>query len=139
MKKIVVFGVLGLVALFALIQLIPYGRSHSNPPVVSEPDWDSPRTRELAQRACFDCHSNETQWAWYSNVAPASWMVQRDVESGRGELNFSQYKRTSHESPANEIIEGGMPPWFYTLPHPEANLSPQEKQELIDGLRRSGV
>src|ERR1700761_7803450 len=51
-----------LIVLFGLIQLIPYGRTHANPRTTMEPTWDSPRTRELAKRACFDCHSNETRW-----------------------------------------------------------------------------
>ena len=58
MKKILMTIVV-LVAGFLLIQLIPYGRSHTNPPVVDEPKWDTPQTRDLAKRACFDCHSNE--------------------------------------------------------------------------------
>jgi hypothetical protein len=61
-----------LVGGFLLIQLVPYGRAHANPPVVKEPAWDSPTTRALAKRACFDCHSNETVWPWYTNVAPVS-------------------------------------------------------------------
>jgi hypothetical protein len=59
-----------------------YGRDHSNPPVRIEPRWDRARTRELAVRACFDCHSNQTRWPWYSHVAPISWLVQHDVEEG---------------------------------------------------------
>lgn len=51
---------IGAAAVFALIQLVPYGRDHSNPPVVAEPAWDSPQTRELFFRACKDCHSHET-------------------------------------------------------------------------------
>ena len=62
-----------------LIQLIPFGRVHTNPPKAGEPAWNSPSTRELVRRTCFDCHSNETTWPWYSNVAPASWLLQRDV------------------------------------------------------------
>src|SRR5690349_11025724 len=69
-------GLLAITGLFLLIQAVPYGRAHTNPPVVSEPHWDSPRTRELAKRACFDCHSNETRWPWYSHVAPMSWVLQ---------------------------------------------------------------
>jgi len=55
-----------LVALFLLVQAVPYGRSHTNPPVTAEPRWDTPQTRALAARACFDCHSNLTKWPWYS-------------------------------------------------------------------------
>ena len=54
------------------IQLIPYGRRHTNPPLVGEPVWDQAATRALAARACFDCHSHETRWPWYSHLAPVS-------------------------------------------------------------------
>lgn len=64
-------------------QLVPYGRDHANPSVRDEPSWNSPETRTLAERACFDCHRNETDWPWYSHVAPVSWLVQRDVVQGR--------------------------------------------------------
>src|SRR5581483_2821093 len=80
-------------ALFLLAQAVPYDRSHTNPPVTAEPRWDSPQTRELAARACFDCHSNLTTWPWYSNVAPISWLVQRDVDGGRSALNFSEWNK----------------------------------------------
>jgi hypothetical protein len=59
LKKILLIVVLGVVALAALIQLVPYGHNHNNPPVKSEPAWGTPATRTLAQRACFDCHRNE--------------------------------------------------------------------------------
>src|SRR3954449_12180710 len=74
-----------------VIQLIPYGHSHANPPVLKEPKWDSPQTRALAQRACFDCHSNETTWPWYTHIAPVSWLIARDVIEGRQHLNFSTW------------------------------------------------
>ena len=76
------------------IQLIPYGRAHANPPVLAEPAWDSPATRDLAVRACFDCHSNETVWPWYSNIAPVSWLVQRDVDGGRNKANATSALRS---------------------------------------------
>jgi hypothetical protein len=82
MRK-VLFSVIGLVVLFGLIQLIPYGHNHTNPSVVAEPQWDTPQTRELTARACYDCHSNATVWRWYSSIAPASWLIQHDVEDGR--------------------------------------------------------
>ena len=66
------------VVLFGLIQLVPVQRT--NPPVVAEPPWDSPETRALAVRACFDCHSNETVWPWYAYVAPVSWLVAHDTD-----------------------------------------------------------
>ena len=83
MKKWILRGVVAGVVLLGLIQLVPYGRDHTNPPVTQEVKWDSPRTRELAVGACYDCHSNLTEWPWYSNVAPISWLTQKDVDEGR--------------------------------------------------------
>lgn len=127
-------------ALFALIQLIPFGKTYTNPPVISEPAWDSPQTREIAQRACFDCHSNETVWPWYSRVAPMSWLVARDVNEGREKLNFSEWPPREMDE-LDELIEvvqeGEMPMPIYLPLHPEANLSTAEKQTLIEGFRRT--
>jgi hypothetical protein len=123
--------------LFAGIQAIPYGRDHTNPPLRDEPRWDSARTRDLAKRACFDCHSNETVWPWYSNVAPVSWLVQRDVDEGRAELNFSEWSRPREEGyePAESVAEGEMPPRLYSLLHAEARLDAAEREALIRGLQ----
>jgi hypothetical protein len=123
-------------ALFLLVQLIPYGRTHSNPPSIEEPPWDSPRTRELAVRACYDCHSNHTQWPWYANVAPMSWAVQFDVEVGRDVLNFSEWNRTYVRAPysGRRTRDGNMPPYKYRMAHPEADLTAAERDELARGL-----
>lgn len=127
-----------LVAGFVLIQLVPYGRDHTNPPVVAEPKWDSAQTRDLAKRACFDCHSNETVWPWYSNIAPASWLVQHDVAEARGEVNFSDAGGTgrniSGRKLGREVTGGKMPPAQYTVIHTEANLSQAERQQLAMGF-----
>ena len=58
LRKTLKIALIASVALFAFLQLVPYGRDHSNPPVIQEPSWDQPATRQLAVRACFDCHSN---------------------------------------------------------------------------------
>jgi hypothetical protein len=138
----IIIGLLILVSVGCLLlaQLVPYGRRHTNPPVANEPQWDSPQTRELARVACFDCHSNETVWPWYTNVAPFSWLIQRDVDEGRQHLNFSEWKgltaRRLSEIP--EVIqEGSMPPLQYTIIHPDAVLSSTQKQQLIQGLQNS--
>jgi len=135
-RKIIKLTLLGTLGLLLLIQVVPYGRDHSNPPVIQEPSWDSPRTRELAVRACFDCHSNETRWPWYAHVAPVSWLLQWDVDEGRRIVNFSEWHRTYEEASesAETVIEGEMPPWYYLPLHPSAKLSSEEKQELIRGL-----
>jgi hypothetical protein len=135
-KIILIVIAIGIVV-FLLIQLIPYGKDHSNPPVVSKPNWDSQQTRDLAKRACFDCHSNETTWPWYSNIAPVSWLVYRDVVEGRRRMNFSDWQNSRIREAgeiASIINEGEMPPFQYLPLHPSARLSPAEKTQLINGL-----
>ncbi len=128
-------SLMGLAVLAVVIQLVPYGRDHTNPPVVEEPAWDSTQTRQLAVGACFDCHSNETVWPWYSNVAPISWALQRDVEEGREALNFSEWHLDQDGDDAAETVrDGSMPPWQYTLTHPEARLSAEQIAALEGGL-----
>ena len=125
-----------LVGLVVFVQIIPYGRAHTNPPVVAEPKWDSPRTRELAKRACFDCHSNETTWPWYGSVAPLSWVMQHHVDVGRSVINFSEWNQTwllANES-ASQIMRREMPPRSYLLLHEHAVLTEQERVELARGL-----
>jgi len=135
MLKKILFVFIGLVAIFLLIQLIPYGRQHTNPAVVQEPNWDSQQTRDLAQRACFDCHSNETVWPWYSYVAPISWLNQHDVEEGRHRLNFSDWARVREPGEIVESIQNGsMPMPIFLITHPEARLTADEKSALITGL-----
>jgi hypothetical protein len=121
---------------FALMQIIPYGRTHSNPATIQEPQWDSPRTRELAVRACFNCHSNRTKWPWYANVAPFSWVVQADVEGARDIVNFSEWNRRYDLAlySGQSIRTGNMPPGKYSMAHREANLTEQEARELANGL-----
>jgi len=128
---------LWLVAGFIAIQFIPYGHDHTNPPVTAEPAWDSATTRALVQRSCFDCHSNQTTWYRFTNIAPFSWLVQRDVQDGRASLNFSEWNRPQDGADSYaEVIRGGsMPPWYYAAVHPAARLSAKEKAELIAGLR----
>jgi hypothetical protein len=130
------WAVLGMVARVLAIQLVPYGRDHTNPPVLAEPQWDSPRTRELAVRACYDCHSNQTTWPWYANVAPVSWRVQQHVAEGRGKVNYTAWSRPQPEAAdsAEAVAEGAMPPRDYLLVHLRARLTDAERQELIRGL-----
>ena len=132
-------SVVVLAVLIAAVQLVPYGRDHTNPPVQKEPAWDSPRTRELFFRACKNCHSNETEWPWYSHVAPASWMVQYDVSHARGHFNVSEWGRERNEGDeaAEEVRDDEMPPWYYRPLHPEARLTPAEREAFIAGLERT--
>lgn len=130
---------LGFVGTFLAIQLVPYGRDHTNPPVTGEPTWDAPATRALAKQACFDCHSNETEWPAYASVAPVSWLVQHDVDEGRGVLNFSEWTRLQKEAKeaTAEVREGDMPPAAYKLIHAHARLGAADLERLAQGLAHS--
>lgn len=93
----------------------------------------------LLRRSCYDCHSNETRWPWYSNIAPVSWMVTRDVHEGRRILNFSEwgnYKMgkmlSMLERVCDESTFGNMPLPSYLLLHPGAGLSAEEIQLLCE-------
>jgi len=128
-----------ILAMLPVIQAVPYGRAYSNPPITGEPQWSSPRTRELMARACFGCHSNEVEYPSYASVAPISWVVEAHVAEGREKVNYSEFDQ--RQRGANETIEvieeGSMPPAYYTRfgRHPEAKLTSAELQELIDGLQ----
>jgi len=137
MKKILIYLVIAAVVVFVLMQLIPFGRNHTNPPVVQEPQWDSPATRQMAKEHCFQCHSNETEWPWYSNIAPGSWLIAFDVIEGRRKFNFSDWGNNPGE--LNEIVEniqsGAMPPIQYWVAHPNSRLTDAQKQTFIAGLK----
>ncbi len=119
-----------------LIQAVPYGRAHANPAVVAEPAWDSAQTRGLFMRACGDCHSHETEWPWYSNVAPVSWLVQRDVDEGREKFNVSTWGLDNNKADeaAEAFQDGEMPMPIYLITHPEAKLAGTDRQALLQGL-----
>jgi mono/diheme cytochrome c family protein len=127
------------IGVFVLIQLVPY--RVTNPAVAQEPTWDSPRTRELAVVACFSCHSNETQTAWFEDVAPLSWWITNHVKEGRDKLNFSEWG--SHQGESDDVAEvvrnGEMPPSYYTWlgMHSDAKLTPKERRELATGLEKT--
>jgi hypothetical protein len=130
---------LGVLGTLLAIQLVPYGRDHGNPPVTGEPTWDAPETRTLAKQACFDCHSNETDWPAYASIAPASWLVQRDVNEGRAVLNFSEWSRPQEEAKeaSEAVLEGEMPPAAYRLVHAHARLSTPDRERLAQGLAKT--
>jgi mono/diheme cytochrome c family protein len=138
-RRFVVMVVIGAVAAFLLAQAVPYGRDHSDPPVTQALKFDSARTEALFAGACGDCHSNRTEWPWYTNIAPFSWLIQRDVDEGRGVLNVSEWNKPQPERGdiTEQISSGEMPPWQYTPLHSAADLSAAGKRDLIAGLTRS--
>ncbi len=134
-KALIALVALG-AALFVAAQVVPFGRSHLNPALNVQPKWDSPVTQKLAERACFSCHSNVTTWPWYSNIAPVSWLVQRDVVEGRKHLNFTEWNKPQPlvGMALGDIQSGAMPPWFYRMVHPDSRLTAKEKALLEKGL-----
>lgn len=128
--------VVGIVVLLA-IQLVPFGREHTNPPVTQNAPWPSPRAEAIVGRSCAACHSNTTDWPWYSHVAPASWLVTLDVDAGRDELNFSRWDDDAGEADdaIEAVLDGTMPPRRYVLMHPSARLTEEEERILTDALR----
>jgi len=128
------------IVLFIAIQFIPYGRDHINPRVEAEPQWDTSTTKTLFMRACGDCHSNETKWPIYSDIAPISWFIYAHVQEGREHFNISMLgiqKNNKSDEAAEELEEGDMPLSSYLLAHPEAKLTKSEKEELIQGLKNT--
>ena len=132
-----------MLAVFLLMQLVPYGWWHENPPVTQAAEWGDPEGEALARAACYDCHSNETTWPVYSYVAPMSWLVRSDVEGGRHSLNLSELDQGGGkelDDAAETIEEGEMPPSQYTILHPDSRLGDAEKERLMaafDELEKS--
>ena len=140
--RIIVLAIVGIGILgFVILQVIPAGSINAkftaagNPAVTYTIAWDSPQTEKLARSACFDCHSNETRAMWYSNIAPVSWLVNKDINEGRQKMNFSTGRHLEGDEMIEQIQKGQMPPAIYVPMHPEANLTAAQKQQLMDGLQ----
>ena len=138
---LVVLG-LGIVGFLAM-QVFPIGLIFSstirdpNPPAAAPVTWASVESEAIARKACYDCHSNETVWPWYSNIAPASWLITHDVNDGRAVLNFSDHNTEEYHFDPKDIawhVHNDMPLWFYVPLHPESRLSDEEKEILIQGM-----
>jgi hypothetical protein len=120
---------------FAVMQFVPYGWQHSNPPVVAEAPWPDVDSEQIARTSCYSCHSNETDWPIYSYVAPMSWLVRYDVDRGRDELNFSEWDSDDAEDAIEMVEEGEMPLGRYTMIHRDARLTESERDTLLSALR----
>jgi len=139
MKRKILILIGAVVVILFAIQLVPVHRT--NPPVVS--DFDGPQAVEMVLRtSCYDCHSHESRWPWYSHVAPASWLVIHDVKEAREHLDFSlwgTYDARRREKLAEdmweEVEDGEMPLLMYRLAHPDARLTEEAKATLRDWSR----
>ncbi len=137
MDKAVPWAIAAFGVLVVGLQFWPTART--NPPARFEGAIVAPDTEPVIRAACYDCHSNRTRWPWYSEVQPVKFLLVRDVEEGRKELNIDTWDTVSlkrrikilRES-AEEIEEGKMPPAAYVLTHPEARLDRAQRQKLVD-------
>ena len=127
---------LGLLALLVLIQLVPYGRAHTDPHATREAPFANASTQRLFDGACADCHSDHTSWPVYSDIAPISWLVQRDVDDGRRRMNLSEWDKDQPELGEVErsILGGGMPPLQYKVVHGKGRLSSAQRRQLAAGF-----
>jgi hypothetical protein len=134
---------LGIVLVFGAMQLVPT-EARTNPQIVSDISAP-PEVKSILMRACYDCHSYETNWPWYSRVAPVSWLVVRDVNEARDELNFSAWSGYDPEEQAHLITEiwenveeGEMPLKMYKPLHPEARLTSADLEVLQSWAATNG-
>jgi len=141
MKKGKVFGLI-IVFLLVLIQFVPAGL----PDTIAENENDLLYNNQIPEQvavilktSCYDCHSNETNYPWYSYVAPVSWLVGKDIREGREELNFSEWESLSKINKAkhldniiDEVSDGDMPMNIYTIIHTDAKLSSEEIEQLAN-------
>ena len=137
-KKIFV----GLAVLFVVIQFFRIDKT--NPPVDASVDMIKSaqvpsEIESILKTSCYDCHTDETIYPWYTNIAPVSWWIKKHINEGRDELNFSKWgnyslRRKDHK--LDEIIElveeNEMPLQSYLLVHGDASLSAEKKAQLVD-------
>jgi len=132
----------GLVVIFIGLQFT--NPSRTNPPVVQDflaAENPPPAVAAMFRGACYDCHSFETKWPWYSQIAPVSWLIANDVRGGRLHLNFSDWPAGDPERAAKRLANASeelgyseMPPAKYQAIHPEARMTADQRQQLIQWL-----
>ena len=133
--------VIALALVIALSTIHPWGDLRAAAPSTALLDGSAvpPNVRHVLEAKCADCHSENTHWPAYSRVAPASWLIERDVHDGRSHLNLSQWQHYSAEDQATllnriaaEVRSGQMPVKRYLVLHPQARLSTDEQQLIYD-------
>lgn len=140
MKKIKFKLIYILMAIFLIIQFIrpqrielPEDNSKDISVSLHVPD----EIRKILRKSCYDCHSNQPEYPWYSHIMPAGWMIASDIENGREKLNFSEW---SNYTPSDQkillgkicgkVVSGQMPHWKYLIIHKSAELNEEEKEKL---------
>lgn len=142
LKKNLKWAFLGLMLVFAGLQFVQ--PAHTNPPVKTDfvATLNPPaKIADMFHAACYDCHSNQTRWPWYSHVAPMSWQILQDVNDGRDALNLSEWPADNPKSEwkrmedMSELVgDSEMPIKKYTLIHADARLTADQRKELTDWL-----
>jgi len=130
-----------IVVLLVVIQFVPIKTPSNNVNIsndlvsVEKLDGD---VSVILKTSCYDCHSNQTPYPWYSHVAPVSWLVANDVKEGRAKLNFSDWKLNNKrrkirqlEDIKEQVQQGEMPMGIYTVIHKKAKLTESQKQLLV--------
>lgn len=143
MKKMLVV----LLVAFIIIQFFPIDKT--NPPVDAGMDFlkikHTPEPiAKIITTSCYDCHSNESKYPWYSNIAPASWFLQNHIKEGRKHLNFSTFamyepkRQIKKMEECVELIEKHeMPLESYYIGHQDAKITDIQRQELIKYFKRA--
>ena len=130
---------------FIIIQFFPIDKSN---PITNE-GMDFLKIKntpepiaKLIRNSCYDCHSNETKYPFYSNIQPVAWLLKNHIDEGRKELNFSTFatyepKRQAHklEEAAEYVEQKNMPLESYTLGHSDAKLSDEQRKQLVNYFR----
>ena len=145
MKRAIKWTGWAVLAALVVIQFVQPART--NPPSVAGASVFAQTkipedVRGVPRRACFDCHSNDTRWPWYSRVAPVSWVVVDDVNHGRKHVNFSEWQKLEPpkagkrlEEGCDEVSQKGMPLRSYIWMHGDAELSDAERQRVCEWSR----
>lgn len=136
------YGLISLGVVLVVLQFVPSGLPSTESPPSSDllANAAVPETvRALLKTSCYDCHSVETRYPWYSHVAPVSWLVAKDVREGREELNFSDWttlarrkKVTRLEDIKEMVLEGDMPMPIYLVVHWDAKLTDDQRKQIAD-------
>lgn len=142
--------IIGIVAVFILMQAIRLKRT--NPPVIPSRSLQAhvdvpPDVQAVLKRSCYDCHSNSTVWPWYSNIAPVSWYVIRDVNVARGHVNLQDWSAQINEQEGKEhlglvcklVREGKMPPADYRTMHKGTDVTPEETASICAWAQKVGT
>ena len=149
MKKFLKWALVALALLFVAAQAIR--PAMKNPPVdesktLRANSQVTPEVGAILDRSCNDCHSNQTVWPWYSQLAPVSWLLTRDVNEGRQQVNFSEWGTYNQRKAARKLKEmceqvehNEMPLWFYLPLHPTAKLSDADRKTLCDWAKQESA